>query len=72
MADLLTSIAIATLVVGIIAAIIAYLTLRRTPKLPKPASSPVSTTILTAPMNKGVTDLPSFQPGMARMGFDRR
>ena len=59
--------------IGTIATIVgtgaAIVTLRRTPKRPKPFT-PVSTTILTIAHDRG-PDLPIYDPGMKRMGFDR-
>lgn len=53
----------------IIGTAIAIAALRRTPKQHKPYT-PVSTTILTIDQNRG-PDLPTYDPGMKRMGFDR-
>jgi len=45
--------------------------MRRPPKLPKPPITPTCTTILGASVDSGIGDLPTFHPGMRRMGFDR-
>lgn len=59
--------------IGTIATIVcawtAIATLRRTPKQSK-TFTPVSTTILTIAPDRG-PDLPTYDPGMKRMGFDR-
>jgi hypothetical protein len=59
--------------IGTIATIVcawtAIVTLRRSPKQPKPFT-PVSTTILTIDQDRG-PDLPTYDPGMKRMGFGR-
>ncbi|MDB5715990.1 MAG: hypothetical protein JWO15_3387 [Sphingomonadales bacterium] len=66
------ALAVVSLLVMIIGTSIAYATLRRTPKLPKPHITPVCLTILGAETHSGHTDLPTYQSGMARMGFNRQ
>lgn len=56
-------------IVNIVGTGIAIATLRRNPKQPKPFT-PVSTMILTIDQDRG-PDLPTYDPGMSRMGFDR-
>jgi hypothetical protein len=70
MTDPITTIlaAIAT-IAAIVSALTDIATHRRTTKQHKPYT-PVSTTILTIDQNRG-PDLPTYDPGMKRMGFDR-
>ncbi|MBV1690479.1 hypothetical protein KRR38_23080 [Novosphingobium sp. G106] len=81
MTDLNTALAIigaaATVMAAIASvayAVIAFLTLLRTPK-PKPEEPPyipTCTTILGASMNRHARDLPGYSSRMKGMGFDRR
>ena len=64
MPDYTTALAIITIVVAIVGVYVGYLTLRRTPKPPKPSITPTCTTILGASMESGIKDLPAFSPSM--------
>lgn len=72
MSDLAITVAIIGVALAFVPAIvsncIAYLALRRTPKLPEPPITPVCTTILGASMDNHISDLPTLHRGM---GFDR-
>jgi hypothetical protein len=72
MPDITTALAIIAAVAAIVGPVIAYLALRRTPKLPEPPITPSCTTILGADISKHIDHLPTYSPGMKRMGLDRR
>ena len=74
MPDLITALALVSLAVAIALGVptlwVAYQTLKRTAKLPEPPIVPVSTLILGASV-ANIENLPTYSPGMSRMGFGR-
>lgn len=70
MPDLNTAVTVAGFPVGISGLWMTWLMLKRTPKLPEPPIVPVSTLILGASVTNN-DNLPTYSPGMSRMGFGR-
>jgi hypothetical protein len=72
MPDLTTALAIITVITAIVGTGIAYLALRRTPKLPKPPFTLSCMRILGAGISEHIDHLPTYSPNMTCMGLDRR
>ena len=72
MPDIITALTIISTVATLVGACFTYLALRRTPKPPKLPITPSCTTILGANMmDRHIEHLPTYHPGMSRMGFGR-